>query len=211
MPTSEPAAEEGRIEQSESALSARPKRINHPTGAYFADVTAMGTGCPSGTWSAAIDPRGETFTIRFSAYEATVDPGQFMSVKDCQLAIKLNSPQGLSYSISRIHYSGYALLEKSGMSAKINAGYYFMGDPVDSAKANKEIRGPYDGEFLFSDLIGVSDLVWSRCGTKRDLQVPTRMVVTNNRQKAGFGYANVAAVDGELVFQFNLRWRRCRL
>src|SRR5262245_48216078 len=55
--------------------------VPNPSGAYFANVTANGSGCPAGTWTADISPDGKAFTVAFSAYEAIVNPGQPMQVK----------------------------------------------------------------------------------------------------------------------------------
>ena len=82
--------------------------LPNPEGVYFAEVNANGTGCPAGTWETSLSPDGETFTTTFSAYEAIVDESKSIAVKDCLLAIKLHSPQGLSYSVSQFHYSGYS-------------------------------------------------------------------------------------------------------
>ncbi|RYG71765.1 DUF4360 domain-containing protein, partial [bacterium] len=63
--------------------------VQNPNGVYFASVTANGTGCPAGSWEANIDPAGETFTLTFSAYETSLAPTERLSVKDCQIGIKL--------------------------------------------------------------------------------------------------------------------------
>lgn len=180
-----------------------------PNVPYFASVTANGTGCPRGTWAANIDPKGETFTLTFSAYETMVEPGQLIKVKDCQIAVQLHSPQGLSYSIGDFFYKGYAFLDRSGMTATQTAGYYFQGNPVDAVSARTDLRGAFDAEYLFQDTIGIADLVWSPCGTDRLLNVPTRIIVKNNSSKTGTGYLNTLSVDGSLQLVFRLHWRRC--
>src|SRR5689334_16950522 len=68
--------------------------VPNPSGAYFANITANGTGCPAGTWQAAISPDGAAFTVTFSGYEATMKPGDAFVVKDCTLAINLKTPEG---------------------------------------------------------------------------------------------------------------------
>src|SRR5262245_24770 len=49
-----------------------PQHIEQPQGAFFADITANGTGCPEGTWDVGISEDGQTFTLAFNAYEAKV-------------------------------------------------------------------------------------------------------------------------------------------
>jgi hypothetical protein len=192
-----------------AAQALTPVRIPNPNAPYFIDVTANGTGCPAGTWDAAIADDGETFTLRFSAYEASLAPGAAIAVKDCQLAIKLHSPQGLSYSVSELFYSGYASLDSVGMSARQTARYYFQGDPLTNTNARTDLTGPIDDDFVYHDSVGVADLVWSACGAQRDLNVSTRMILNNNRRKTGSGYMNTSAVDGSISLQFRLSWRTC--
>ena len=183
--------------------------VPNPNGSYFAKVTANGSGCPAGTWDASISDDGQTFTMRFSSYETTIDPGQAIAVKDCQLAIKLHSPQGLSYSVSNFYYSGYAFLDQAGMTAAQTAKYYFQGNPLASSENRSDLRGPLDKEYVFSDKIGTVDLVWSKCGLDRDLNVATRVMARNNTRKTGSGYISNTTVDGSVELKFKLSWRRC--
>src|SRR4051812_22208688 len=103
--------------------------VPNPSGAYFAAVRANGSGCPKGSYDANISPDGQTFTVTFNAFEGSVEAGQSLAVKDCNLSIDLQSPQGLSFTVSSFLYQGYALLTEPGMSARQTAKYYFMGNP----------------------------------------------------------------------------------
>jgi hypothetical protein len=187
--------------------------VPNPSGAYFASVTANGTGCLPGSWEAAISPDGKAFTVTFSAYEAVVEPGQSFSIKDCNIGIDLRSPQGLSYSVGSFHYQGYTILDKPGMSATQTAKYYFQGNPLPARENRSTLTGPYDNSYIFSDQIGIVDLVWSPCGATRRLNALTRLQVRNNSRKTGTGYTNTAAVDAtvdtKFRFVFGLNWRRC--
>jgi hypothetical protein len=185
--------------------------VPNPSGAYFANITANGSGCPAGTWQAAISDDGKAFTVTFSGYEATVSPGAAMSVKDCTLAINLKTPEGLSFSVSDFHYQGYAILDQPGMTAMQSAKYYFQGNPVPATENRTNLTGPYNDSYLFSDSIGVADLVWSPCGASRTLNAQTRIVLQNNAQHNGSGYMNTSSVDGQVqtVMRFGLSWRTC--
>jgi hypothetical protein len=185
--------------------------VPNPSGAYFASVSANGTGCPAGTWDAGISPDGKAFTVTFSSYEATVNPGEAIAVKDCTLAIDLRTPEGFSFSVSSFHYQGYAILDQPGVTARQTAKYYFMGNPVPAQEQRSDMSGPYNDSYVFSDDIGVADLVWSPCGASRTLEAQTRLVVQNNPAKSGSAYLNTSSVDGEVktVFRFGLSWRQC--
>ena len=182
--------------------------LPNPEGVYFASVNANGTGCPAGTWETSLSPDGETFTTTFSAYEAMVDEKTMISVKDCLLAIKLHSPQGLSYSVSQFHYSGYAFLDQ-GVSGRQIAKYYFQGAPVQSEEARTELVGPYDDTYTFQDTVRTTDLVWSPCGVERDLNVRATLRLMNSGRKDG--YINLGSVDAntDTKIRFKLNWRRC--
>jgi hypothetical protein len=185
--------------------------VANPSGVYFASVTANGTGCPQGSWDAAISEDGKAFTLTFSQYEALMEPGQSMAIKDCAIGIDLKTPSGFSFAVSGFHYQGYAILDKAGMTARQTAKYYFQGNPTPAVENREDMSGPYDDSYVFSDKIGIADLVWSPCGTTRRLNANTRLVLRNNWQKTGTGYLNTTSVDGEVKtkFVFDLSWRTC--
>jgi hypothetical protein len=185
--------------------------VPNPSGAYFASVTANGTGCPAGTWEAGISSDGKAMTVTFSQYEALVEPGQAFSIKDCTLSIDLRTPSGFSFSVSSFYYQGYAILDQPGMTAMQSAKYYFRGNPVPARELRSDMVGPYDNSYLFQDTIGIVDLVWSPCGAQRTLQAQTRLKISNNAQKSGSGYLNTTSIDTEIksVFVFGLSWRTC--
>jgi hypothetical protein len=207
----DPTAPDEEMGESTSQELGQSVSVPNPSGAYFASVNANGSGCPAGSWDAAISQDGKAFTVTFSSYEAFVDPGQAMAIKDCTLGIDLKTPNGFSFSVSSFHYQGYAILDKSGMTARQTAKYYFMGNPVPARELRSDMRGPYDDSYLFTDRIGIADLVWSPCGAQRRLNVQSRLVLRNNSRKTGSGYINTSSVDGEVktVFRIGLSWRRC--
>jgi hypothetical protein len=185
--------------------------VPNPSGIYVASITANGTGCPAGTWDAAISPDGKAFTVTFSNYEAMVDPGQAFSIKDCTLGIDLKTPSGLSFAVTSFAYQGYSLLDSPGMNARQSAKYYFMGNPVPGVEQVSNMDGPYDDSYLFNDDVAVASLVWSPCGTTRRLNALTRLVLRNNADKSGSGYLNTSTADGEIHhgFTFGLSWKTC--
>jgi hypothetical protein len=179
-----------------------------PNTPYFAEVTANGTGCPAGTASTSISDDGKTFTTTFSAYEAMIEPNRSIAIKDCQLGIKLHSPQGLSFAVDSFYYQGFAWLDP-GVTGRQTANYYFMGNPLNHAELRTDLRGPYENSYLFQDDVGIADLVWSPCGVERNLNVTTRLRVQNNPRRTGTGYMNLTSVDGASRLVFRLAWRRC--
>lgn len=185
--------------------------VPNPSGEYFASLTANGTGCPAGSWEASISPDGQEFAVAFSAYEASISPGQAFAVSDCTLALDLKSPSGLSFAVTDFTFQGVLLLDSPGMSASQTTKYYFQGNPVPAKESRYYPTGPYDGTYLFHDPVTVADLVWSPCGITRRLNAQSRLVVQNNPKKTGTGdfKMNAMAGDSRILFRWNLTWRTC--
>ena len=176
-----------------------------PAGAYYASVRANGTGCPAGTTSTAISSDGKKFRVEFSAYyvELTSMPEEPQVTKNCSLSFKFHRPNGFSFAVKSFAYQGYAFLEQ-GVQASHWARYYFAGSPVPPTNSNRVVvTGPYDDDFVFRDEVETSDMVWSPCGTARDLNVYTVLQLRNSKPRRA-GYATVQyAADLELA------WRGC--
>jgi hypothetical protein len=90
-----------------------------------------------------------------------VNPGQSFAIKDCNVAINLQSPQGFSFSVSDFTYQGYTILDSAGVTASQTAKYYFSGNPVPAKELRSDMQGPYNDSYVFSDEIAVMDQVWS--------------------------------------------------
>lgn len=190
-------------------------QVSPPTGnAIVADVDAQGTGCPDGSWDAAISTDGQTFTLRFNQYEASIAANQDRDVKDCRISVKLSSPTGMSYSVASFYYSGYVFLEQEGMRASYAARYSFLEDPRTMRRADRDlVTGPRDESFVFqSD----PQPIWSPCGGSSTLNIDTRVTVMNNPQRTGAAFMNNSAIDGtvgnddgSLAMTWKLGWRRC--
>jgi len=182
--------------------------------AVVADVDANGTGCPEGSWDASISDDGQTFTLRFNSYEASIDATQDRDVKDCRISVKLSSPEGLSYSVASFYYSGYVFLETADMRASYTARYSFLEDPRTARNADKDIlTGPRDESFTFAS---DPQPIWSPCGGSSTLNIDTRVTVINNRQRTGSAFMNNSAIDGtvgnddgSLAMTWKLGWRKC--
>jgi hypothetical protein len=179
--------------------------IAHPEVAYFASVTAYGTGCPAGTTNTSISPDGKTLRLEYAAFEVDIakqTPEPQIS-KNCELTIQMHSPKGLSFGVKSFAYHGYAFLEE-GVQASQWARYYFQGNPVPPSNSNRVVlTGPYDSDFVFRDVFGTAGTVWSPCGTDRVLNVDTRLQVKNSLPKRT-GYVSLSHLA-----VVELAWRSC--
>jgi Domain of unknown function (DUF4360) len=194
----------------EVGATSAPLTLAAADDSIFADVSANGTGCPSGTWDVDISEAGDSFTVAFDAYEVSVDPNSSVGIKDCQLSVRLHSSTGLTLAVNSFSYQGYAELSE-GVSGIHTASYYFQGNPLAGNEVESELVGPYADDFYFQDEIETSNLVWSPCGVERTMNVATRLRVRNDDQSSGTGYMTLGSVDGtgqeRLVIKLN--WRRC--
>lgn len=190
------------------AESETPVALEAPSGVYFADVVANGSGCPANTWRTSISSDGQVFTTTFSQFELQITPAEVASVSECQLNIKLRSPAGLSYAVYSFYYSGYALLEE-GVNARQSANYYFQGVPLTSREVRTDLVGPRDEPYVFSDEITTPDnFVWSPCGVERDLQIVSRLRL-QNASPGRAGFLNVSSIDASAKMVFKLAWKKC--
>lgn len=148
----------------------------------IASITANGSGCPSGAWTAERAQDGTALSVSFLGYEAKADANTSIAVKDCSLAVKVNNPAGTSYALTSATYTGRATVNP-GASAILSTSYAFQGNPSVSATGGKTFTA---GEaFSFQDTIADGRAVWSQCGVTRDLNITTRVRVTGGTGSIG--------------------------
>lgn len=160
---------------------------------FVASITANGTGCPSRSWTAKLADDGQSFRILFVDFENEVNRYRSISVKDCQLSIKVKSPADQQYAVEAFNYTGYARL-RDGASAKVLTSAYFQGNPAEAAKSSIEINGEYDKSYEFGTEIPPGEAVWSECGKERDLNVRTTVRLQGADRASS--YISLAEIEG---------------
>lgn len=194
-------------ELAQAANSRQTLKVTDTQGTYVADVRASGSGCLPGTWSTAVSADGQSFTTTFTSYVVQVDPGVSMSVRECQLALILRTPSVRSFSVKRLSYSGFAMLQP-GLVGKQTASYYFEGAPVPADGLRTDLSGPQDAFYQHGDDVAPSDRVWSTCDVERGLNVDTRVQLENGTPRAS-GYMSLSAADGGTRIVVTLESRLC--
>lgn len=166
-----------------------------------------GTGCPAGTVSVVLSPDSRSLSILFDGYqvEAGGVTGRVFDRKSCNVAIPVHVPQGLSISILSIDYRGYNNLPRGARSV-FNVEYFFAGGrgPVFS----RTFQGPLDSDYLISNELVASALVWSGCGVDVNLRTNSSMRVTTTANRQAL--ATVDSEDVSAAIIYHLQWRRCR-
>ncbi|MFW7377775.1 MAG: DUF4360 domain-containing protein [Oligoflexus sp.] len=210
-----------------TAVNASANETPNPREIYIQSINYNGTGCPLGTVAENVSPDGQAFTLTFSDYIA--EASQWASPRDarknCQITLNLNVPSGFQYTVASFDYRGFLDLQK-GTKANYSTSYYFQGDsqtvrtntswdtlrPVRGVYPAPDWNGDIYGPFSFTQKVGITSLVWSRCGVQRALNVNTSMAVSVDRRNHADAEAFIGtdSIDGNFKQKFALMWRRCR-
>lgn len=169
-----------------------------------------GTGCPQGTVGITLSPDAKVLSMIFDSYvaEAGKSIGKTLQRQTCNLSVPIHVPQGFSVSVLKVDYRGYVYAPK-GTTATFNVEYFLksFNGSTTGPKATKAFSN-YDNEYLISNQLGVSAVVWSPCGEDVNLRVNSSMTAKTNAKKDDV-LATVDSVDiaGGIVYQ--LQWQKC--
>jgi hypothetical protein len=177
------------------------------TKTYISGITYGGSGCKQGTVSSSISQDLTTFTLIFDTFIAETGPGKSISDsrKNCQINVDLRYPQGWSYSIVSVDYRGFVSLPK-GTTAEQTSTYYFSGETAQ-VKASSTFRGPFENNYLISDQIETSEIVWSPCGKVIQGNVNAAVNISGDRSKSAL--ITVDSIDGKVKQIYGVQWRQC--
>lgn len=170
-------------------------KVYSSNGTVITNVVANGTGCPAGTWKSEISDDGTTFTTTFHAYKATVQRGDAIDVKDCQLSVQVKGAAGTSYALDSLTFNGVSKLSE-GVTADLSTKYYVQGAPLAGVENKETLSGTSPAQFSHVTALAPDELVWSECNAPRDLEINTRVVLKNNEDASGTGTVNVDEAAG---------------
>ncbi|WP_372444754.1 DUF4360 domain-containing protein [Crossiella equi] len=174
-------------------------------------VTVNGSGCPPGTTAVAVNWDNTAFTVTYSDYLAQVGVGAKPTDvrKNCQLALRVNYPQGFTYAIQKADYRGYANLQ-AGAAGIQRANYYFQGNSGNSWKTHR-FNGPYADNWQATDTAEGPELVYAPCGETRNLNVNTelRVQVGSSNPSTTTSFMTMDSTDGSIRTTYHFSWKRC--
>lgn len=181
-------------------------------GTAFADDIALGepgyggTGCPDGSASVTLSPDAKSLSILFDEYyvEAGGSTNKSLDRKSCNIAIPVHVPQGLSVSILTIDYRGYNSLP-SGARSVFNVEYFFAG--ARGPTFSKTFNGKLDKDYLITNKLKASALVWSKCGADVNLRTNSSIRVQTKQNKEAL--ATVDSQDVSAAIVYALQWKKC--
>jgi hypothetical protein len=174
---------------------------------FINNLTVNGSGCPAGSVASAISEDLSSFTLLFSNFVATSGPDVSIpeSRRNCVINIDLRYPQGWSYSVATVDYRGYMAVPE-GVTAIQRSAYYFSGQ-VGQAVTESRWNGPNYDDYLVRNEIGISKLVWSRCGTVERGNINTQVRLQGDLTQSA--QITVDSIDGTVKQIYGLQWRKC--
>lgn len=166
-----------------------------------------GTACPQGSVSATVSPDGNEVSILFDQYvvEAGGVTGKSLDRKSCNLAIPVHVPQGYSISIFQVDYRGFSAIPRGGRG-QFNIEYFFAGSR--GLRANKTLPTGVQRDYLLTDRLQASALVWSACGASTNLRVNTSLLVSSNNRRED-AMATLDSIDVSNGLVYHVQWKRC--
>lgn len=174
-------------------------------------VAFAGSGCPAGSVAGQLSSDLTTLTLLYDKFVAQAGPGidAKQHRRNCQLNVKLKYPQGWQFSVFKADYRGYANIPH-GDRGTCKATYYFSGDS-HQISSTKTIYGPYDDNYLKTDVFGVETVVpWSPCGVEGLLNINSEVRLTPlSSQK----HALMTVDSTDLKFKqiCYIQWKRCHV
>ena len=185
-----PAVEQGDQAPETAAQQASGEQIR------IASVSANGSGCPRGSYETLLSPDGLALTVSFSKYFLEATPSKpSVQTLACNVSLQLEMPRGYTVGVTKVSYMGYATLER-GVVAEQIANYAWTGlGALASNQGTSKLTGPYDGTYQYTDNLetrGVG-IYWAPCDVRSNLQIRSRLVLTNN--SAGNGWINTSNLE----------------
>jgi len=163
-------------------------------------------GCPEGSYSIVVSPDGATLSILFDRF--TLEGRDATKSKVCRISSPLALPANQSIGVYKVDYRGFAKLVAK-QEAELDV-QYFLG-PHDNQHGRvfkRKVRGPHEGDYLFTENIGAGQMKRVGCGTAAKLDVAVTLSLTGD-VRAGEPMASLdtsdAAPGGALVFHLNLK------
>lgn len=167
-------------------------------------------GCPAGSYSIVTSPDGTSLSILFDQFtlENSSTSVSGKPKKVCRIASPLNLPANYSIGVYKVDYRGFAkLAAKQATQLDVQ---YFLG-PHDNEHGRvfkRKIKGPHEGDFLFTENIGAGQMKRIGCGTAAVLNVAITLSLDGDLQ-AGGAMASLdtsdAAPGGALIYHLNLK------
>lgn len=137
-------------------------------------ATAQDTnGCPAGSYTVVVAPDGATLSVLFDRFtlQTSAAPPHTPQRKVCRFSAPLNLPAGQSIGVYKVDYRGFSRLA-ARQDAELDV-QYFLGprNKPQGRVYKRKLKGPREGDYLFSETIGAGQMKRIGCGASAVLDV----------------------------------------
>ncbi len=167
-------------------------------------------GCPAGSYRVTMSPDGTSLSLLFDQFtlDSSGISGGANPRKVCRISAPLNLPAYQSIGVYKVDYRGFA---KLGAKQETNLDVqYFLG-PHDNEHGRvfkRKVKGPHEGDYLFTETIGAGQMKRVGCGAAAVLNVGITLsldgVLQGSQAMSTLDTAD-AARGGALAFHFDLK------
>jgi hypothetical protein len=192
-----------------SLLAGVPAKADPPpTGRITIDkLKVNGSGCRPATVATAISPDNQAFTVTYSEYIASLGPDTKAkdTHKECQITLRLNVPDGITYGIATADYRGFALLKPKVVGTH-SAAYSFNGGAAPVV-TSRQRTGPWEEDWQVTD--HPASPVFGPCGKERKLQIDTQLALTAPSPQTETSVVGMDSTDADFASTYHLAWKKC--
>lgn len=167
-------------------------------------------GCPEGSYSIVMSPDGTSLSILFDKFtlESSGIAGSTQPKKVCRISAPLNLPANQSIGVYKVDYRGFAKLVKK-QETDLEVQYFLGPHGNDRGRVFKrKVKGPHEGDYLFTETIGAGQMKRVGCGTAAVLNVGITLSLDGALQ-AGEAMSSLDTTDaargGALVYHLDLK------
>lgn len=167
-------------------------------------------GCPEGSYSIVMSPDGTSLSILFDKFtlESSGIAGNTKPKKVCRISAPLNLPANQSIGVYKVDYRGFAKLVKK-QETDLEVQYFLGPQGNDRGRVFKrKVKGPHEGDYLFTETIGAGQMKRVGCGTAAVLNLGITLSLDGALQ-AGEAMSTLdttdAARSGALVYHLDLK------
>ncbi|MGH3240292.1 MAG: DUF4360 domain-containing protein [Spirillospora sp.] len=184
---------------SPASAAPTPRAPQEPT---YEIATVNGSGCPPG--SVTVTPEATGFSVMYTRFTAkvggTATPTDFR--KNCQIALNVTVPEGMTYAVKGVDHRGYAELGPA-TTGQLKSSFYFSGH-AQTGMHTKDIPGPDGNYWLLSYRVPPADLQWIRCYdvARLNLNTEVRLASSDKSQPA------IVDVNAEFGTSYYLEWKK---
>ena len=167
-------------------------------------------GCPAGSYTIVLAPDGTTLSVLFDRFtlQTTAASSLAKQRKVCRFSAPLSLPAGKSIGVYKVDYRGFSRLA-ARQDAELDVQYFLgpRGNPHGRVFKRK-VKGPHEGDYLFSETIGAGQMKRIGCGAAAVLDVGITLSLDGDL-RAGEAMASLDTADaargGALVYHLDLK------